>query len=87
MDRSQVETLELTNVDLGTFMEHISGELPHLKRLRLSDDDRLTLAHKITSFLHTLPALESLSLHSMIDKIDLSFAAHSPSLQHLELYR
>ena len=49
MDWSQVETLELTNVDLGTFMEHMSGELPHLKRLKLvpqwwlSDDDRLTL--------------------------------------------
>jgi hypothetical protein len=92
MDWSQVETLKLTNVGLGTFMEPLSGELPHLKRLKLvpqwwlSDDDRLTLAHKITSFLHTLPALESLSLHSMIDKIDLSFAAHSPSLQHLELY-
>lgn len=93
MDWGQVETLELTNVDLGTFMEHMSGELPHLKRLKLvpqwwlSDEDMLTLAHNITSFLQTLPALESLSLHSMMDKIDLSFAAHSPSLHHLELYR
>jgi len=83
MDWSQVETLELTNVALGTFMKHMSGELPHLKRLKLgphwslADGDMLTLADDITSFLPTLAALESLSLPLTIGKI---FVAQNSNL-------
>lgn len=93
MDWSQVEVLELTNVDLETFIENMSGELPHLKRLKLvpqvwlSHEDMLSLAENVSFFIHGLPALESLSLYSMTDKINVTslVAAHGTNLKNLEL--